>query len=62
MPFQIGNKWGLKLDGRIVVPAIYRKINEPVGKYCAVELYPGSWGVMAVDGKMEIDAKYEGVD
>lgn len=62
VPFQIGNKWGLKLDGRIVVPAIYRKINEPVGKYCAVELYPGSWGVMAVDGKMEIDAKYEGVE
>lgn len=62
VPFQIGGKWGLKLDGRIVVPATYRSIHAPVGKYCAVEKYPGIWGVIAVDGKVEIEAKYEGVE
>ena len=33
-----------------------------MGKYCAVEKYPGIWGVIAVDGKVEIEAKYEGVE
>ena len=62
VPFQIGGKWGLKQNGRIVVPATYRTIQAPVGKYCAVEKYPGIWGVIAVDGKVEIEAKYEGVE
>ena len=61
-PFSIGNKWGLRKDGRIVVPPIYRTIHKPVGMYCAVESYPGIWGVIAVDGKMEVEAGYEGVD
>ena len=60
--FKIGNKWGLKHEGHIVVPAIYRSIGDPVGKYCAVEAYPGIWGVIAVDGKMEIEPKYERVE
>ena len=62
VPFQIGGKWGLKLDGRIIVPPIYRTIQAPVGKYCAMETYPGIWGVIAVDGKIEVEAKYEGVE
>ena len=62
VPFQIGGKWGLKQNGRIVVPATYRTIQAPVGKYCAVEKYPGIWGVITVDGKVEIEAKYEGVE
>ena len=62
VPFQIGGKWGLKQNGRIVVPATYRTIQAPVGKYCAVEKCPGIWGVIAVDGKVEIEAKYEGVE
>ena len=52
----------MKQNGRIVVPATYRTIQAPVGKYCAVEKYPGIWGVIAVDGKVEIEAKYEGVE
>ena len=62
MPFQIGGKWGLKNEGRMVVPPMYRNIQAPVGKYCAVEAYPGIWGVIAIDGKMEIEARYEGVE
>ena len=62
VPFKIGNKWGLKHKGRIVVPSIYRSIDAPVGKYCAVEAYPGIWGVIAVDGKVEIEPRYEKVE
>lgn len=60
-PFQIGNKWGLKHDGRIIVPPTYRTIHPPMGKYCAVEAYPGIWGVISVDGRVEIEPRYEGV-
>ena len=62
VPFKIGNKWGLKHKGRIVVLAIYRSIDGPVGKDCAVEAYPGIWGVIAVDGKVEIEPRYEKVE
>ena len=61
-PFCESRKWGLKHEGRIVVPPIYRSIHTPVGRYCAVEAYPGIWGVIAVDGKMEIEPKYEKVE
>ena len=60
-PFRIGNKWGLRSKGRIVVPPIYRSVKYPVGRYCAMETYPHIWGVIAVDGKVEVEAKYEDV-
>lgn len=60
-PFSIGNKWGLRKRGRIVVPPIYRKVKSPVGRYCAIETCPGIWGVIAVDGKVEVEARYEEV-
>ena len=43
-PFNIGNKWGLRSKGRIVVPPVYRSVKTPVGRYCAMESYPGIWG------------------
>lgn len=60
-PFSIGNKWGLRSKGRIVVPPIYRRVRRPVGRYCAIETCPGIWGVMAVDGRVEVEARYEDV-
>ena len=60
-PFKIGSKWGLRCNGRMVVPPIYRTIHAPVGMYCAVESYPGIWGVIAIDGKVEVEPRYEGV-
>ena len=60
-PFTNGRKWGLKHEGRIVVPPIYRSVKNPVGRYCAMETYPGVWGVMAVDGKIEVEPRYEDV-
>ena len=61
-PFRIGGKWGLRSKGRMVVPPMYRCIHAPVGKYCAVESCPGIWGVIAIDGKVEIEPRYEGVE
>ena len=60
-PFNIGNKWGLRSKGRIVVPPVYRSVKTPVGRYCAMESYPGIWGVIAVDGKVEVEPRYEDV-
>ncbi|MBO5059205.1 MAG: ATP-dependent helicase, partial [Prevotella sp.] len=61
-PFRSGEKWGLKLDGRVIVPPIYRNIKNPVGNYCAVELYPQQWGVIQIDGKVIVDTCYHDVD
>ena len=60
-PIQIGGKWGLRSNGRMVAPPMYRNIHAPVGKYCAVESCPGIWGVIAIDGRVEIEPRYEGV-
>ena len=61
-PFCSNNKWGLRLDGRVIVPPIYRSIKEPVGNYCAVELSPQRWGVIQLDGKLIVDTCYHDVD
>lgn len=60
-PFKIGSKWGLRVGGRIVVPPIYRTIEPPIGHYSVMEVYPGFWGVVALDGKVEIEPKYENI-
>ena len=44
-----------------MAPPIYRSVQSPVGRYCAMESYPGIWGVIAIDGKVEIEARYENV-
>ena len=62
LPFQMGMKWGLKLGERIVVPPKYRKILPPVGYYCAYEENACQWGVMALDGKVMVEARYQEVD
>lgn len=59
VPFKMGNKWGLKLQDRIVVPPLYHSVKNPVGQYCAVEKNQRHWGIMAVDGKMVVEPKYE---
>ena len=61
-PFRSGDKWGLRLDGRVIVPPIYRSIKNPVGDYCAVELYPQQWGVIQTDGRVVVDTCYQNVD
>ena len=60
-PFRANNKWGLRLDGRVIVPPIYRSIKEPVGDYCAVEKNYRQWGVMALDGMMMVEPKYSDI-
>lgn len=60
-PFQIGSKWGLRSRGRMVVPPIYRRVEPPVGRYCVVESLSGFWGIIALDGKVEVEPRYEEV-
>ena len=33
--YQAGKKWGLKVDGKVIVPPLYHHIAQPVGAYCA---------------------------
>ena len=54
--YQAGKKWGIKVDGRVVVPPLYRSIAQPVGAYCAFEEIPRYWGIMTLKGKVIVDA------
>lgn len=60
--YQAGKKWGLKVDGKVIVPPLYHHIAQPVGAYCAFEEIPKHWGVMTLKGKVIVDAKYEKVE
>ena len=60
--YQVGKKWGVKVDGKVVVPPLYHSIAQPVGAYCAFEQIPRHWGVMTLKGKVIVDAKYEKVE
>ena len=59
--YQAGKKWGVKVDGKVIVPPLYHRIAQPVGAYCAFEQIPQHWGVMTLKGKVIVDAKYEKV-
>ena len=60
--YQAGKKWGVKVDGKVIVPPLYCSIAQPVGAYCAFEQIPRHWGVMTLKGKVIVDAKYEKVE
>ena len=60
--YQAGKKWGVKVDGKVIVPPVYHSIAQPVGAYCAFEEIPRHWGVMTLKGKVIVDAKYEKVE
>ena len=60
--YQAGKKWGVKVDGKVIVPPLYCSIAQPVGAYCAFEEIPKHWGVMTLKGKVIVDAKYEKVE
>ena len=62
LPFRMGVKWGLKWGDRIIVPPCYRNICVPVGGYCAFEENACQWGVMALDGKVVVEARYQKVE
>ena len=60
--YKAGKKWGVKVDGKVIVPPLYHSIAQPVGAYCAFEQIPQHWGVMTLKGKVIVDAKYEKVE
>ena len=62
VPFQSGLKWGLRAGSRVIVPPVYRNIQKPVGNYCAVETNPRQWGIIRLDGKVVVEARYTDVE
>lgn len=62
VPFQSGLKWGLRAGSRVIVPPIYRSIQNPVGNYCVVETNPRQWGIIRLDGKVVVEARYTNVE
>ena len=62
VPFQSGLKWGLRAGSRVIVPPIYRSIQNPVGNYCVVETNPQQWGIIRLDGKVVVEARYTNVE
>ncbi|MQP21081.1 ATP-dependent helicase, partial [Prevotella copri DSM 18205] len=60
--YQAGKKWGVKVDGKVIVPPLYCSIAQSVGAYCAFEEIPRHWGIMTLKGKVIVDAKYEKVE
>ena len=60
--YQAGKKWGVKVDGKVIVPPLYCSIAQPVGAYCAFEQVPKHWSIMTLKGKVIVDAKYEKVE
>ena len=60
--YQAGKKWGVKVDGKVVVPPLYNHIEQPIGAYCAFEQMPRHWGIMTLKGKVIVEAKYEKVE
>ena len=60
--YQAGKKWGVKVDGKVIVPPLYCSIAQPVGAYCAFEQIPKHWSIMTLKGKVIVDAKYEKVE
>ena len=62
VPFQSGLKWGLRAGSRVIVPPIYRSIQNPVGNYCVVETNPRQWGIIRLDGKVVVEARYTDVE
>ena len=62
VPFQSGLKWGLRAGSRVIVPPVYRNIQKPVGNYCAVEANPRQWGIIRLDGKVVVEARYTDVE
>ena len=60
--YKAGKKWGVKVDGKVIVPPRYHSISQPVGAYCAFEEIPRHWGVMTLKGKVVVDARYEKVE
>ena len=43
--YQAGKKWGVKVDGKVIVPPLYCSIAQPVGAYCAFEEIPRHWAL-----------------
>ena len=61
-PVKIGSKWGMKVDGKLFVPPIYRNIRKLNDEYFAIEKWPGQWGIINMAGKVVVEPQYPKVE
>lgn len=52
----------MKQGNKVIVPPVYRNLQTPVGNYCAFEGNPRQWGVIMLDGKVVVEARYINVE
>ena len=58
-PFSQSMRWGLRSSaGRVIVPAIYRKVHGPIGGYCTFMNERCDYGVMTIGGKIVVEPRY----
>ena len=53
---------GIETRRQGIVPPVYRNLQTPVGNYCAFEGNPRQWGVIMLDGKVVVEARYINVE
>lgn len=59
--FPDGNEMGIKTGRPYCCSSQVSKNPSPVGYYCAYEENACQWGVMALDGKVIVEARYQEV-
>ena len=57
----VGSKVALYVDGKMVVPPLYRKMEVLEHGYCKVQVRPQQWGLITMVGKMVIKPDYSDV-
>ena len=57
----VGSKVALYVDGKMVVPPLYRKMEVLEHGYCKVQVRPQQWGLITLMGKMVVKPDYADV-
>ena len=60
-PYEHMKLWGQRCDKGVVIPAQFRRVKKPVGRFFAFEKYALQWGIMDIQGKVVVEPKYKEV-
>ena len=58
---KVGCKFALYVDGKMVVPPLYRKMELAEHGYCKVQVKPQLWGLITLMGKVVVEPDYADV-
>ena len=62
LPFPDGDEMGLETGGTYHCASQIQEDSASCGYYCAYEENACQWGIMALDGKVVVEARYQKVD